>query len=206
MPPSLSSGAPGVELVFWACAVCGTVFFFLRALAMAFGGFGAEDGHAASHEAGGHVDAHPPAGAPDHSSSDAAFKLVSIHSITGCVMMFGWIGLAAYKQFHLGAILSVAIAGLAGLATMYVTAFLFKAVGHLAARGEVFRVDDLVGQDATVYARIPPDGRGQVEIVCEGVKRYLDAVSDDSVEIESFQVVRITRSMDAKTVGVRRKE
>jgi len=206
MPPDLH-GASGTEMAFWACAICGTVFFFLRAAAMAFGGFGADDSDAS----GGHADAgaqpgHDVGHTDGHSSSDAAFKLVSIHSLTGFVMMFGWIGLAAYRQFRLGSLLSIAVAGLAGLATMYVTALLFKAMRQLTAQGSCFRVDDVVGQDAVVYVRIPADGRGQIEIVCEGVKRYLDAVSDDSIEIQSFQAVRITRSMDAKTVGVRRKE
>ena len=193
--------ATGAELLFWSFAVFGTFLFLLRSAWMAVGGLGADHADQAPADAA-HADAHH----DSHPGTDPSFKLITVHSLTGFAMMFGWIGLAAYKQFKLGAVISYGAAGAAGLGTMYVTALLFKAALSLTSRGTPFSVEDLVGQDATVYLRIPADGRGQVQVSFAGSTRTVDAVSDDGILIESFKVVRISRAMDGRTVGVRIKE
>lgn len=204
-------GSSGTELIFWGSAIFGTMFFFLRVAAMVIGGFGGED--MADGDAGADadmdvdVDVDVDADHGSHSTaSDAAFKLLSIHSLTGFFMIFGWIGLAAYKQFSLGVIISIVLALAAGLFTMYITAWMFKLVVQLSSRGKPFSVKDAVGQDATVYSRIPKDGRGKIQLPYEGITRYIEAVSDEGTEIDSFKNVRIVRAMDARTVSVRIKE
>ena len=217
-------GAGPTELAFWTFAVFGTLFFFLRVLAMVVGGLGADDlddGGAdapsdaidvdADLDADGDLD-HPPAqshahGHPsDGSSSTAAFKLLSVHSVTGFFMMFGWCGLTALKQFQLGGALSFLVAAAGGTATMYLTAWLFKVALNMAAPGAAYTAKDAVGQDATVYLQIPEGGRGKVQLPVDNITRFFEAVSDDGTPIDSFKNVRIVRAMDARTVAVRRKD
>ncbi|PIP81685.1 MAG: hypothetical protein CO113_09890 [Elusimicrobia bacterium CG_4_9_14_3_um_filter_62_55] len=217
MEPGAIHQASGTELMYWGFAVFGTLFFFLRIAAMALGGFGSED-----FDDGGHADADVDFddgadgeaieaelvedGEHHGHASDAAFKLLSVHTATGFCMMFGWMGLAAYKQFGLGAPLSFLTALGAGFLTMYATAWLFKLASHMTSPGASFSAKDLVGKEATVYLRIPDNGRGKIQIGVEGITRFIEAVSDDGAEIDSFQVVQVTRAMDASTVAVRRKD
>jgi hypothetical protein len=198
--------ATATELVFWSFAVFGTLFFFLRVAAMAIGGLGSDDFDdidvddldADVVEDGGHDQ--------DGAPSDAAFKLLSVHTVTGFCMMFGWTGLTVYKQFGLGAPAAFLAACGAGFATMYATAYLFKLAAHLASPGASFTLKDVVGREATVYLKIPENGRGKVQLGVDGITRFLEAVSDDGAEIDSFKVVQITRAMDGSTVAVRRKD
>jgi len=203
--------ASGTEMVFWAFALFGTVFFTLRVIAMAVGGLGSEDADDVDID---DIDADAVDGAdgqaPGHShhaeASNAAFKLLSIHSLTGFFMMFGWAGLAAYKQFGLPMFISFVVAGGVGLLTMYLTAYMFKMARQLTSRSAPFTAKDVVGRDATVYSRIEAGGRGKIQISFEGLTRFLEAVSDDGKEIDSFKVVHVARAMDSRTVAVRVKE
>lgn len=214
MEPGAVSQASGTELMFWSFAVFGTLFFFLRVAAMAIGGFGSDDldadadGHFDADGDGDVVDAELVEDGQGHHghASDAAFKLLSVHTVTGFCMMFGWMGLASYKQFGLGAPLSVLAAFAAGFSTMYATAWLFKMASHMTSMGASFTAKDLVGKEATVYLRIPESGRGKIQIGVDGITRFIEAVSDDGAEIDSFKVVQVTRAMDASTVAVRRKD
>lgn len=193
-------GASGTESAFMLCALVGTLFFVLRAGMMVFAGFGAAD-----------IDDLDPTEAPagaHHSGhledSDPAFKLFSINSLTDFFMMFGWIGLAAYKQFQLGAGVSVLLAFAAGLATMAATGLIFKAVLGLQTTGSRFEAAKVVGLPAAVYARIPAGGRGQIRVSHEGLTRTLDALAEDGLEIESFANVIVLKALDSKTVVVKR--
>lgn len=191
-------GASGTEFAFMLCALVGTLFFVLRAGMMIVAGFGAAE-----------IDDLDPTEAPAHHSgqledSDPAFKLLSINSLTGFFMMFGWIGLAAHKQFQLGAGVSVLLAFAAGLATMAVTGLLFKAVLGLQTTGSRFDATKAVGLPASVYVSIPAGGRGQIRISHEGLTRTLDALAEDGLEIESFVNVIVLNAVDSKTVVVKR--
>jgi len=209
------SQASGTELMFWSFAVFGTMFFFLRVAAMVFGGLGSDDfddvdlddfdGGADADVVDAEIVEDGSHGHHD-SPSDAAFKLLSVHTVTGFCMMFGWTGLTAYKQFGLGSSISFLAASGAGFAMMYTTALLFKFAAHMTSTGASFSYKDVVGKEATVYLRIPEGGRGKIQIGVDGMTRFLEAVSDDGSEIDSFKVVQITRAMDGATVAVRRKD
>lgn len=185
-------GASGTESAFMLCALGGTLFFVLRVGMMVFAGFGAADAD----------------GGVQHSDqleeTDPAFKLFSINSLTGFFMMFGWIGLAAYKQFQLGAAVSVLAAFAAGALSMAATGLLFKAVLGLQTTGSRFDASKAVGLPGSVYARIAAGGRGQIRVSHEGLTRTLDALAEDGLEIESFANVVVLKALDSKTVVVKR--
>jgi hypothetical protein len=77
-------------------------------------------------------------------------------------------------------------------------------MGRLTSAGDVFVIAKTVGMNGSSYMRIPADGRGKVKLVVNNGTRYLDAVSEDKVEIESFVDVTVVRAVDPQTVSVRR--
>ncbi|MGE0268237.1 MAG: hypothetical protein AB7S78_07265 [Candidatus Omnitrophota bacterium] len=177
--------------VFWCCAIGGTAFFIIRLVMMLIGhDFDAPiDGM--DHDI--HLDTH----------SDAAFQMFSINSVTAFLMMFGWGGLTAFVQFKLGPSLSIIIAFIVGVAAMFTIATLFKLAMGLVSKGEVFKIEETVGLNASVYQRIPADGVGKVNVSLPGgILRELDAVSEGKVEIESFKTVKVIKVVDNKTISV----
>lgn len=196
------ANADGTERAFWCFAVFGTVFFFLRVLMMVLGGFGAGD----LDDGDVDVDLHDHAPGAHHSdsltSSDVAFKIFSLHSITGFFMMFGWVGLACYKQYGLGVGASMGGAFVAGLFTMYVTAMMYKMMLGLASPGAMFNIEDMVGKDVTVYLKISADGVGKVQFSDKGLSRTIEAVSEEKKDIESFDTVRVVRVVSPRRVMV----
>lgn len=199
----------GAELIYWVFALVGTFFFLFRLAAMVVGGFGGDDA-ALDHvgDVGTDIDAgHGDGGAP-HShalnATDAAFKLVSLQSLTGFFMTFGWAGLAGQKQFSLGTTFSFLIALAAGGVAMFLTAYLFKLMGKLNSSGDVFSVEKTLHLSGSVYARIPAEGRGQVRISVNNATRFVDAISEDRVDLDSFSDVTVVRVVDGTTVSVKK--
>lgn len=188
---ALGTIAGSLEVLFWVCALAGTLFFILRVVMMVHGADGADD--IIDHGAVGHA-----------GSSDVAFEIISVNSITAFFMMFGWIGLTCYKQFAFGGVLSVVLAFLAGGLCMFITAYLFKLAAKLVSHGSVFTVKDTLGKTATVYQKIPANGRGKINVSVGDMLREIEAVSEEKEEIESFGTVTVVRVVDNNTVSVKK--
>jgi len=194
------------EMVFWVCAVGGTTFFVLRVALMLFAGIGDLDAEMdgdvgdldAGHDLGADGDVHS-----DMDGSNVAFKLLSLNAITGFFMMFGWVGLAGFRQYGWGSALSTLAGSVAGIITMFLTGLLFQQARRLVSSGANFKVSDTLNLEGSVYTRIPAQGRGKVNIVVGDLTRELDAVSEDGVDIDSFVSVRVVRIVDGITVSVR---
>lgn len=191
--------ANGTEMVFWGAAILGTVFFFLRIVMMIVGGFADDMGHDAAHDGMDSADGDT----HDGDGSDASFKLVSLNSITGFIMMFGWAGLASYVQFQLNGALSILIAFIVGLLCMVITAYLFKLAMKLHSPGAHFDINNSIGTTGEVYLRIPATEIGKVKLNVNSETRIVEAVSADKVEIDSFKRVEIISVVNTDTVSVR---
>jgi hypothetical protein len=187
------SSADMLGKVFWLCAICGTLFFCLRLIMMIVAGdISDTDGDI---DDGSHMS----------DSSDAAFEILSIHTITALIMMFGWGGLTCYLQFGLGHVLSILTAAGVGIFAMAITAFIFKMASSLVSKGGVFRIHDTVGMNASVYQQIPAEGLGKIHIsMPNGGTREMNAVSAEKNEIPSFQTVKIVEVVDNHTLSVRK--
>jgi hypothetical protein len=195
----------GAELIYWIFALAGTFFFLFRMAAMVVGGFGG-DSDALDHVADGDGVGEGP-GAPHSQTLDAtdmAFKLVSLQSLTGFFMTFGWAGLSCEKQFGLGTTPSFFISLIAGVVAMFITASLFKLMGRLNSSGDVFSVHKTVGLAGSVYTRIPSEGRGQVRLVLNNSTRFVTAISEDRVDLDSFVPVTVVRVVDESTIAVKK--
>lgn len=190
------TNADTLTKVFWVCALTGTLFFALRTILMVIGSdLDADvDVDMDVHGIDGHMDMH----------SDAAFELISVNTVTAFIMMFGWAGLTAYVQFKQGYAVSMLIAVGAGMLTMFITASLFNMAKKLVSKGAVFKIEDTVGLNGSVYQHVPADGRGKVNVSMPGgILKELDAVSEDKVDIESFKTVKVVTTIDDRTISVR---
>lgn len=167
---------------FWVFAIAGTLLFLLRFLLM-FVGFGEGEGMG-----------------PDH--ADADFKMLSMHSLTGFFMIFGWSGLAALHQFDLLVGWAALVALGCGLFAIFVLRLLFSGATKLVSRGRVLNLKEAVGKRGLVYQRIPSIGSGKVIMTLHGFQYELEAISADAEEIPSFTQVEVIRALEGQKVLV----
>ena len=181
--------ASWLERIFWLCAIVSSILFLIRTILMFIG---QDSDNADSID----VDV-------DDVSSDTSFQVLSINSITAFFMMFGWIGLSCYKQFSMGNLPSILIALVAGIISLIITSYIFQAAKKLVSTGSGFTIDKTVGLKASVYQRIPANGKGKIQISIKGgMTREIDAISENQQEIESFQSVTVVKVIDPSTVSV----
>jgi hypothetical protein len=166
------------EALFWFCALAGSGMFILQFFLVFLGG--GEDGDL----------------------SDGHFKWLSKQAVSGFLMMFGWVGLACRMELGLGTIASTSGAAAAGLLAMFVSGAIFKTARKLKSTGTVFRIEEAVGKEATVYQRIPSIGAGKISLSLQGIGHEIDAVSIQGEEIDSFTQVEIVKIIDERTVAV----
>lgn len=193
--------------VFTAAAIFGTVFFLLR-LGLMFMGVGDHGG-----EAGGVTDAGFDLGDLDvdpsldahHTDSTHAFKMLSIQSIATFIMGFGWGAIGAYRGSEIGVGGSLAIGTIAGVAMVWLLAWLLKGVYDLQSSGN-FPVRALVGRPGEVYLTVPAahpanPGYGKVHVTFDNRRRIFNAVSQDGA-IPTGSRVRVVRVHDDLTLTV----
>ena len=184
----------------WACALFGTLLFFLRTVISGFDdsddgdGDGLHDGGAGDDQGMDHNNG--------HHGTTSLFRFFSIHSITGFFMMFGWVGLACMKQLAYTTTTSMAIALIAGMATMFITGLIFKGASMLVSQGTVFDVKKTIGLVGTVCQQIPHNGHGKVQLEIDGIIREVLAQSQDNQAIESFKLVKVVGTLDYEVVIV----
>lgn len=181
-----SSDVSGVT-IFWVSATLGTTLFLLRLSVSVFSGALFEN------------DAHL-----DHQSQNyeyAVFKFLTVHSLSGFLMIFGWAGLACVVQFRMDAGYAFLMALLLGTIMFLVTALIMRSTSLLESHGDVFSTKKTVGLVGTVYQHIPANGFGKIHVVVNNVTRELVAHSQ-YVAIESFKLIKIIKAIDYETVEV----
>lgn len=172
-----------IDTFFWFFAIAGTLLFLLRFLLM-FVGFGETEGFGHDHHA------------------DADFKMLSIHSMTGFFMIFGWTGLAALHQFHLPVEWASLVAFGCGLFCLFVLRQLFRGAHKLVSRGRCLNFDDAVGKCGHVYQRIPAKGTGKIIVTYGGFQHEMEAISANAQEIPSFTQIEVVRILDGQKAVV----
>ena len=173
------------DLVFLTSALVGATFFILRAFFSLF--LGAFEDH--------DTDTH-------HGDVEPEFKLLTMHSLTGFLMIFGLIGLGFRHHMNSSVGQSLIFAIGCGLLMMVITAAIFYMASRLTSRGTVFRIEETVGKPATVYMRIEPHTDGKIQITIRGMMRELGARTKYGETLESFSHVRVTEVIDGDTVFV----
>lgn len=164
--------------LFWFCALSGSGLFLIQ-FVLFFIGADTED-----------------------DSSSQNFKWLSKQTITGFLMMFGWVGLACKRELGFSPLFSTAIAIGFGTLAMIVTAAIFNFARKLRSTGTVFRLQDAIGKEASVYQRIPKGSAGKISLSLHEMTHEIDAISLNGEEIDSFTQVQIIKKADDRTVVV----
>lgn len=128
----------------------------------------------------------------EHSDSDVGFKLLSMHSLTSFLMMFGLVGLALYRQSGVGFVPSILGATLGGFFSVWVIGRLFALFAGMQSSGTL-QTAESVGSTGTVYMTIPEDGTGRVTINFKNRLREFDASTNGRVRLETGVMVKVVQ-------------
>lgn len=182
---------------FWFCALTGSGMFIIQFIINIFGISDHESfdtGDVASDNV-------------DDVNSDYAdakkFKWLSLQTITGFLMVFGWTAITCQNEFGLHNHTTIVISLSAGIFAALIIRSVFKLANKLRSSGSVFKIEEAVGKEAHVYQRIPKDGVGKISIILNDFTHEIDAISHENKELPSFIRVKIIEKSDNKTVVVK---
>ncbi len=174
--------------VFGVSAIIGTTLFAIRMFLSFLGGSFDHDNAFESYDEGHH-----------HGTS---FKLLTLHSISGFLMAFGWVGLACERQLGFSSFAALGFAVGAGLSMLILVAGIMKAAMLLESPGSVFSSQKAVGLVGVVYHRIPEHGHGKIHVVVDNIQRELLAQSQNNKILESFTLIKVVKIIDSSLVEV----
>jgi membrane protein implicated in regulation of membrane protease activity len=129
-------------------------------------------------------------------------KWLSMQTITGFLMMFGWVALACQNELGLSMGPTLGISFGSGLFAALVIRLIFTLAKKLRSSGTVYRIEDAIGKEGYVYQSIPKGGRGKISVELQHFTHEIDAISDSMEEIPSFNRVKIIEKSDDRTVVV----
>lgn len=175
-----------LESCFWFCALLGSLLFLFKSLFSFLPLFSSETIEEAS-----------------ENQSETLFKVLSIHSITGFLMVFGWTGLAGLHQFGLSTGQAVLVACVCGCMMLLLVCYLFKGARKLVSHGAVFSISQTVGKTGVVYQRIPSRGVGKIHLSIDGFFYEVDAIVQGFQEVPSFAQIEVIDTLDENCVIVK---
>ena len=180
----ISSGS-----LFRFCALAGSGMLFIQLLISIFGISHHEtfDNADASHEQG---------------EDSRRFKWLSMQTLTGFLMMFGWTALTCQQEFGLHDTTTIGIALVSGLISALLMRSIFKLTNKLKSSGTVYKIDDAIGKEAYVYQSIPKGGKGKISVSLQNHTHEIDAISYHCEDVPSFARVKIIQKSDEHTVIV----
>lgn len=181
--------ATGLDLIFVLCAAIGASLFAIRLLLLIFGGFADMV----------HIDVGD-VGDLDH--HDGGMQFLSLHGISAFLLMFGIVGLAM-RWDGWSAFASTVGGFLAGMLAVAVSAKLFQLALRLQSSGNI-GTDETVGEQGTVYLRIPAEGRGKVQVTVRGHLREYEAFSEGKEEIATGSPIQVVGSVGGDVLVVKR--
>ena len=181
----LNSVRGTADLIFLVCAVVGLTLFALRGIFMLLGGLFSGDDF-------------------DHHHEDVVptFKFLTLHTLTGFLMIFGLLGLGLRHQLNYSFGLTLGLAFLAGFFMMFIVGMIFYGASQVTSRGTVFIINETIGLTGVVYQRIASNQEGKIQIEVNGMTRELAAKAREGIEIDSFVYVRVVDVIDEHTVIV----
>lgn len=139
---------------------------------------------------GGIGDTSPDGIVEDLGTSDYAFKFFSLFSLSAFLFMSGCFGLWSYSFFPDSHLAAVIIALAAGIAGMLCVQGLTRIMLKLQSEGNV-RLSNAVGTEGIVYLHIPQNAKGQVELILQGKKKFMPAITEDGTELATGTAVTV---------------
>lgn len=163
--------------VFWFIAIVFSILLLIQIIMLIIG-FETETSDAVDHPI-------------DSPGVEHEFSALSVRSIIAFFTFFGWTGVLTMNN-HLGIWLSVFFATLAGLAAMFVVAWLMFKFAQLEQSGTL-NLYHALNQAGEVYIPVPPNktGRGRITLMIDGRSREMDAMTEGG-PLKTGQPVRVT--------------
>jgi hypothetical protein len=167
-----------LEHVYWIIAIASSVVLAIQLVLASVSGLDFHMGSDLAAHHGGDVDV-------------PHFQLMTIRNIVAFFAVFSWVGLALH---HAGCsnVITIGVSFVSGLAMMVLLALMFLGLSKLQTSGTL-DVKKAKGQPAETYLTIPPARKstGKIEVVIQGKKVEMDAVTDDPVSIATGTSVKI---------------
>jgi hypothetical protein len=176
------------------CAIIGGALVGIQ-LVLQLLGFGADTDVDADHG-----DLHGEAATEGH--GNLFFGVLSFKALSAFAGVFGLVGLLVHER-GLGNAARVATAGAAGIASMFVVAWVMRGLSRLQASGTV-DVRNAIGSTGTVYLRVPGRGagRGKVTLDIQGRSMEFPAMTDgDTLETGTQVTVQSVEGDDLLKVA-----
>jgi membrane protein implicated in regulation of membrane protease activity len=182
--------------LFWFCALAGSGMFLIQLIVNMFG-MGNGDSFDTSDISLDTI--HDCAG---NSADVARFKWLSFQTITGFLMMFGWMAITCQNQFGLQDSITIVVSLALGSFASLITLFVFKLAKKLKSSGSIYRIEDAIGKEGYVYQCIPKGGAGKVSLSLQNFTHEINAVSRCDKDLPSFTRVKIIEKINENTVVV----
>lgn len=189
--------------IFATAAIPATVVMVLQTVLLLIG-FAGHDGDC-DHELG---DCESDASGDAEDLHDGAhhmdgLRLFTVRGIVAMLAIGGWTGVALCDA-GVGTVLSSVIAIIAGLAALFLAAYVIKLSLKLQDDGN-FNIKNAVAHTATVYIPIPPSREGIGKITMNLQERFveLDAMTDHGEKLPTGAMVQVVSVTDKNEVIVR---
>ncbi len=172
--------------VFWFIAIIFTVLFLIQFIILVIG-FDMDSGS---------LD-HP----GDVAVYEHEFSALSVRSIIAFFTFFGWTGVLALNN-HLSVWMAVLFASIAGLAAMFIVAFMIFKFSQLEQSGTL-NLYNALDQEGEVYLSIPGQGKGigKVHLKVGGTIREIDAITEGET-LKTGASIKVIEIMDGNVLMV----
>lgn len=172
--------------VFWFIAIIFSVLFLIQLILLLIGFDSDVDG----------ID-HP----GDGMHLEHEFSALSLRSIIAFFTFFGWTGVLALNN-SLGIWISVLVSLIAGMAAMFIVAYLMYKFSQLEQSGTL-NLYNALDQKGEVYLSIPgfEKGQGKVHLKVDGRVREIDAITPGDT-IKTGSPIRVTGILDGNVLKV----
>ncbi|MBW8331945.1 MAG: hypothetical protein K0M40_07985 [Prolixibacteraceae bacterium] len=132
------------------------------------------------------------------------FQFLSVKSIVGFFVMFGWSGLGLLSA-GVASWLAILLSVICGLLMMLAMASLFYFMSKLTENGTL-NMKNAIGKLGEVYLTIPANrkGMGKVQLTVQGSIQTLDAISDDPEAITTSSLIEVLDVIDQQILLVKR--
>ena len=171
--------------VFWFIAIVFSVLFFIQFVLLLMG----LDGDSADS-----MDME------DH-GLETDFSALSLRSIIAFFTFFGWTGVLILGNGR-SVWMAVTLATVAGLAAMFIVAYLMFKFAQLEQSGTL-NLYNALDQPGEVYLSIPENktGQGKVHVIIDGVMREMDAVTEGQM-LKTGEAIKVVEILDNNTLKV----
>ncbi|MDP1835702.1 MAG: hypothetical protein Q8K75_07210 [Chlamydiales bacterium] len=130
------------------------------------------------------------------------FKWLSMQTVSGFLMMFGWTAITCHSQFGLMTTATIGISLSVGALAAFIIRTIFRLAKKLRSSGSIFRIENAIGKEGYIYQAIPKGGMGKVSVSLHDFTHEINATSHHPEDLSSFVRVKIVEKSDDHTVVV----